>query len=277
MDSLVVIGGGIAGSTCAKVLSLDNPTRSVILISASPVVKMVANLRTIGRSIDIFDVIEQNSSELENSNLKVLTNKVVQLDSKRRQVKLNDGSVIKYEKLCICSGGTPKVIPTEDIETSNYIKCIRDTETAKSFQAILSTSKRILIVGNGGIATELVYEIGDCEIVWVIKDDNFGATFFDSVVSKFFSDFLEEKASPDGSYISKRHHFTVNQASSNERTNEFGVAMGPDWHSGFSLKGRKSQKKVVLEKGCLIEKVYRSLSSIPEDKVNNIVKSSDDG
>src|SRR5699024_635193 len=119
--------------------------------------------------------------------------KVIHLDSKNCQVKLEDGSVIKYSKLCICTGAKPKVIPTDDIEANKYVKCIRDTETAKDLQSILSASKRILIVGNGGIATELVYEVSDCEIIWAIKDNNFGATFFDAAVSKFFSDFLEEK------------------------------------------------------------------------------------
>lgn len=274
MDPIVIIGGGIAGATCAKVFSLDNPAFDVILISASPVVKMVANLRTIGRSIDIFDVIEQNSSALENINLKVLHNNVILLDSKKRTVTLDNGSVIKYSKLAICTGAKPKMIPMQnDINVKRFIKCIRDTETAKDFQSILSTSKRIIIVGNGGIATELVYEVSGCEIVWAIKDNNFGATFFDSVVSKFFSDFLKEDPASKGAQITKRHHFTVNQAES-EQKNEFGVALGPDWHNGFSMIG-KSQKNVVIEKCCQISNIYRDVASIPTEKSSHIVKSTD--
>ena len=236
---------------------------------------IILNVRTIGRSIDIFDVIEQSSSALESSNLKVVHGKVIQFDSKNRLVKLDDNSLFRYNKLCICTGAKPKVIPIEDAEAKKYIKCIRDTETANDFQTILSTSKRIVIVGNGGIATELAYEVSDCEIVWAIKDDNFGATFFDAVVSKFFTDFLEEKLPKDDS-ISKRQHFTVNESNSN-RTNEFGVALGPDWHSGFSMKGQSKKKAVVIEKCCQIQFVYHSLASIPQEKLGQIIKSPEKG
>lgn len=265
MNPLVVIGGGIAGVTCAKVLALENSQLSVILVSASPVVKLVANLKTIGRSIDVFDVIEQNSNSLESSNLKVHVNQVIQLDSVKRYVKLDDGTTLNYSNLCICTGAKPKLIPFHNEHTSKYIKCIRDTETAKDFQSILSNSKRIVIVGNGGIATELVHEVNQCEIVWAIKDDNFGATFFDSAVSKFFTAFLTNSNTKE-SNISKRQNFNTDQA---YRTNEFGAALGPDWHSGYLLKGN-NQKKVTIEKNCHVSYVYHSSESMLPEKRNQI-------
>ena len=48
---------------------------------------------------------------------------------------------------------------------------IRDTETVFNFQEKLKNSRKVLIIGNGGIATELVYEIENCDIVWAIKDE----------------------------------------------------------------------------------------------------------
>jgi len=39
-----------------------------------------------------------------------------------------------------------------------------------SFQKKLANAKQILLVGNGGIATELCYEIDNCNIIWAIKD-----------------------------------------------------------------------------------------------------------
>lgn len=262
MNPIVVIGGGIAGVTCAKVLSLDNPNVQIILLSASSIVKVVANLRTIGRAIDVFDVIEQNSSSIQSDNFKVIIAKVVSLNSLQFQIELEDKSIIKYQKLCICSGAKPKIIRVDNEKCKSFIKCIRDTNTAKDFQFQLVNSKKILLVGNGGIATELVYEVNNCEIIWVIKDKNFGATFFDSGVSKFFADFLNKNPTNDQNIV-KRHLF---ETTNNEtKKSVYGVALGPDWHAGLEMKG-KSKKNVLIENNCEVFCVYNDLNSIPKHK-----------
>ena len=56
------------------------------------------------------------------------------------------------------------------IEVANpFILGIRDTESVRNFQEKLLGSKRIAVVGNGGIATEVVHELKGVDIVWAIK------------------------------------------------------------------------------------------------------------
>ena len=45
-------------------------------------------------------------------------------------------------------------------------------ETVVDFQRKLSNARQIVLVGNGGIATELCYEIDNCKIVWAVKDNH---------------------------------------------------------------------------------------------------------
>lgn len=45
---------------------------------------------------------------------------------------------------------------------------------------------RVAIVGNGGIATELVYELEEVEILWAIKDDSISKAFVDPGAGEFF-------------------------------------------------------------------------------------------
>lgn len=63
---------------------------------------------------------------------------------------------------------------------------IRDTETVKEFQNRLKHARRLIVVGNGGIATELVHEIENCEVLWAIKDDTITHTFIDAGAATFF-------------------------------------------------------------------------------------------
>ena len=61
------------------------------------------------------------------------------------------GNTYFYKKLCICTGGRPNIIAE--------LPCvigIRDTESVQQLTSRLSKARRVVIVGNGGIALELV-------------------------------------------------------------------------------------------------------------------------
>ena len=67
-------------------------------------------------------------------------------------VSTKEGQIFCYEKLCICNGGRPNVI-----ETGNpHVLGIRDTSTVEHFSNRLSDAERVVVLGNGGIALELV-------------------------------------------------------------------------------------------------------------------------
>lgn len=93
-----------------------------------------------------------------------------------------NGDIFSYNKLCICSGANPKLIT----QANEYVLGIRDTETVAQFQKRLKKARRVVVVGNGGIATELVYEIENCEILWAIKDETITHTFIDAGAATFF-------------------------------------------------------------------------------------------
>ncbi|KAH0617121.1 hypothetical protein JD844_028799 [Phrynosoma platyrhinos] len=107
----LVVGGGVAGVTCAERLAAEFPTEDILLVTASPVIKAVVNYRQVSRTLEEFDVEEQASSVLEKRypNIKVIESAVKQLKSEEHD-----------------------------------------------FQKRLAKAKRIIIVGNGGIALELV-------------------------------------------------------------------------------------------------------------------------
>lgn len=138
----------------------------------------------ISRRLEEFDVVENPSSELQEAhrNVTVLQAKVVSIDPLKREIVTSNGKTVPYTKLCICTGGSPKLIMKDD---PNVIG-IRDTESVSQFQTKLGGSRRVIIVGNGGIATELAYEIEDCEVVWAIKDRSISSTFVDAGTAQFF-------------------------------------------------------------------------------------------
>ncbi|XP_002739796.1 pyridine nucleotide-disulfide oxidoreductase domain-containing protein 1-like, partial [Saccoglossus kowalevskii] len=150
----VVLGGGIAGVTCAETLSILCPEERILLITSSNLIKAVTNLQKITKTLEVFDVKEKPHSVLENRfpNIKVIHGSIVNINPELKEVSLSDNSTIGYSSLCVCTGGTPKLINKEN----TYVLGIRDTESVKVFQEKLQNASRIAVVGNGGIATELV-------------------------------------------------------------------------------------------------------------------------
>lgn len=266
----LVVGGGIAGVTCVEQLASQFPCAELALITSGPHIKTVTNYKQVSRTLEEFGVEERPFTVLEQKypNLTFIQSAVKALRAKTHCVETVDGQVYEYEKLCICSGARPKLL-TED---NPYVLGIRDTDSAQEFQRRLSKARKIVVIGNGGIALELVHEVQGCEVIWAIKDKAIGNTFFDAGAAQFLIPSLEGDK-PQTSVPCKRPRYTVEgkpggtshtfTAEINHRQTstmtEHGSALGPDWHDGIVLQGaEKGQHRVIVEYQCEVEKIFTS-------------------
>uniref|UniRef100_A0A672T4C4 Pyridine nucleotide-disulfide oxidoreductase domain-containing protein 1 n=1 Tax=Sinocyclocheilus grahami TaxID=75366 RepID=A0A672T4C4_SINGR len=232
--TFVIVGGGIAGVTCAEQIASQFASDEVYLLTASPLVKAVTNFKQVSKTLEEFDIEEQPSSVLEEKypNLKVLQSAVKLLRAKEHLLQAENGQTFHYKKLCICSGARPKLL-TQD---NPHVLGIRDTDSAQEFQKRLSKAKRIVVIGNGGIALELVYEVEGCEVIWAIKDKAIGNTFFDAGAAQFLIPSLEADKK-ERSLPCKRAPSTLVSTLTHSEHWGLGSALGPDWHEGIELRG----------------------------------------
>ncbi|KAK5621657.1 Pyridine nucleotide-disulfide oxidoreductase domain-containing protein 1 [Crenichthys baileyi] len=267
----VIVGGGIAGVTCVEQLSSQFPSEDVALFTAGPLIKAVTNYKQVSRTMEEFDVEEKPSSVLEEKfpNLTVIHSAVKSLHTHSHCVETADGRVFGYKKLCICSGARPKLLTQENPNVLG----IRDTDSVQVFQKHLSKARRIVIVGNGGIALELVYEVKGCEVIWAVKDKAIGNTFFDAGAAQFLIPSLEankaevagpckrlrytmEEPAPDAAQTFTADKYSRGQ---NPGTVEPGSALGPDWHRGIELQGAEQvSHRVSVEYQCEVEQIFTS-------------------
>nr|XP_004664474.2 pyridine nucleotide-disulfide oxidoreductase domain-containing protein 1 isoform X1 [Jaculus jaculus] len=254
----VVVGGGIAGVTCAEQLAMNFPSEDILLVTASPVIKAVTNFKQVSKVLEEFDVEEQPCTVLANRfpNLQVINSAVKQLRSEDHCIFTEDGGRYIYKKLCLCAGAKPKLI----CAGNPYVLGIRDTDSAQEFQKRLTKAQRILIIGNGGIALELVYEIEGCEVIWAIKDKAIGNTFFDAGAAEFLtSRLVSEKSEPRIEHKRTRYmtEGTKKEARTGAKADNVGSALGPDWHEGLTLKGTKEfSHSIHIETMCEVKKIY---------------------
>ena len=101
-----------------------------------------------------------------------------------KEIKLENGENVNFSRLLLCTGARPKRPP--DIE-SKFVYTLRDTISAKILSEKVRRSKKIVLVGNGGIALELVHALKNVEIIWCSRH-NFGRKFLDEEAMQFLLD-----------------------------------------------------------------------------------------
>lgn len=93
------------------------------------------------------------------------------------------------------------------------------------------------------------YEVGGCEAIWAVKDKAIGNTFFDAGAAQFLIPSLDTDK-PERAATCKRARYTIegpaatqglavggNRQGQSRGLEEPGIALGPYWHEGISLRG----------------------------------------
>ncbi|RWS31999.1 Pyridine nucleotide-disulfide oxidoreductase domain-containing protein 1-like protein [Leptotrombidium deliense] len=262
-DATVVIGAGIAGVSCVLTLCEQCPELNVVLITNSSTVKLASKVQKVGHNLESFEIEEKAINYFDSfQNVKVILDFVSSIDSVNHYIYLKKCDPIKYTKLCICTGGQPKLIQFNN----ENILGIRDTESIEHFANRLKVAERVAIVGNGGIALELIHHIQNCELIWIVRDKSAGTTFFDAHAAHFL---LSSKCeNTEYNLVRRLKYVAVNDDNSKQG---FGSALGPDWKEtlqakNLEMKGNCSAtKNVMFEFESEVTSIY-STAEIPEEK-----------
>ncbi|KAK9860342.1 hypothetical protein WJX84_006237 [Apatococcus fuscideae] len=178
---LVVVGGGIAGVCCAEELCKLCADDPVLLVSASSTIKGVDNIVKHTKTVEEFEIVERDLNTLPYSNLQVLQAAAVGIDVEKHNLILEDGTKIAYDSLCIAAGAVPKA----PLVSTAHVLMLRDSGSIQELSHRLRSAKRVMIVGNGGIALELAQSLQGYEIIWVMRHSHIGDAFFDRDAAEY--------------------------------------------------------------------------------------------
>lgn len=187
----------------------------------------------ITQTLTQFDIQETNAQYLTSNyqNVTVIHDKLIEINTNETTIKLqNQESLIKYKYICLCMGAKPKLI--EQAENNPNVLGIRDTDSVVNFVEKLGKANKVAIVGNGGIASELVHKMSKVNLDWIIKDNHITSTFVDPGASEFFQSKLKSKTDKiEEASTSKRMRYNETQSK------KYGAALGPDWYKDLNITG----------------------------------------
>ncbi|XP_071450499.1 pyridine nucleotide-disulfide oxidoreductase domain-containing protein 1 [Hetaerina americana] len=281
---IVIIGGGISGVSCLQQLALSAPEMDVILISASPVVTATTNVKVLTKTLTQFDIEEHKIGWLEtvHPKVKVAQGRVVSFDPISSCVNLSSGNSIFYSRLCICTGATPKGLPgVPGAAANSNVIGVRDAATAAELRRRVASSRRVLVTGNGGIASEVAYGLCGVQVFWAIRDQHINAAFVDPGAATYLERCLKERKEANdqneglpsenpecnsqntghGTETSSQSTWKIIRSNVTKETAEmeseiFGSALGPNWQKDFPLQGsREGHGSLHIEYSCEIARL----------------------
>ena len=159
-EKFVIVGGGVAGGSCAETLRQSGFTGEIVMINADDSVPYDRSFLTKSPvSVQLDKIKIRSESYLENIGITVRNNSLVtEVNPDKKEVTLKSGEKISYDKLLVATGGSPKKLKIPGSELPQ-VCTIRDFQDIEKIKNSLKTSKNVVCIGGGFISTEAASNI----------------------------------------------------------------------------------------------------------------------
>lgn len=160
-ERFVIIGGGIAALSAAQALRKRNRTAAIIMLAeegARPYYRpALSDLLSRELPENRLYVFDQNWYEENQIDLKT-DSKVVRIDTAQKEVELESGQKIEYDKLIIATGARSNVPPIKGVDLPG-VYSLRSLDDALKLKEAMKTAARAVVIGGGVLGLEAVEEM----------------------------------------------------------------------------------------------------------------------
>ena len=153
---ILIIGGGVAGTTVAETFRAGNTDTTVTIVSDEkhPLYSRVLLPHAVLGKVADEKVYLKSESFYDTQDIQYLTGVTVEsVHTKEKTVTLSDGEIVRYEKLVIATGGRPRAwsVPGADKEGILHLQTYEDIYAIRNR---LNQGGDMVIVGTGFIGME---------------------------------------------------------------------------------------------------------------------------
>lgn len=157
--NVIIVGGGPAGMITALTVKNVYPEKSVLIIKeiGDSVIPCA-----IPYMINTMPDPKQNAvsdQPLEQAGIKIMVGKVISFDKNARNVTLESGEVISYERLVLATGTNAVLPPIRGVEKEGVFTIKKSMSSMIALREKAREAKNIVIVGGGFIGAEFADEL----------------------------------------------------------------------------------------------------------------------
>lgn len=166
MNEYVIIGNGVAAIGCIEGIRSADPEGAITVVSEEkhavycrPLISYYLEKKT-----DLERMRYRDADFYDRMGCKVLYGKkAVSVDKEKKEVALDDGTILPYTSLCVATGSSPFLPSFEGLDTVPEKYSFLTLDDALALEAAISETSRVLIIGAGLIGLKCAE--GICERV----------------------------------------------------------------------------------------------------------------
>ncbi|KKS38339.1 MAG: hypothetical protein A3G49_06045 [Candidatus Sungbacteria bacterium RIFCSPLOWO2_12_FULL_41_11] len=194
----LIIGGGIAGTTAAETIRQNDPVGTIAIVSDEPYRLysriMLSKPNFFLEKIPFENVwLKKDSWYTENNIMLLAPKKAISLDTVKKEVKLDDGQVIRYEKLLLAVGGCARQWGIKGSEKKG-IFYIRTLDDAKAIISAVKSSENAVAIGGGFISFEMcdMLKLAGINVSLILRESYFWEPLLDEQSGRMIERALEK-------------------------------------------------------------------------------------
>ena len=151
----VILGNGPAGVTAAETLRKNAPDDEILLIGdehTPPYSRMTIPHLLAGEIGEAGTWLRRDGNHFNRLRIRQLSGRAEHVSPRSRTVKLDDGSVIGFDRLLIATGAAPRIPPIPGIDFPGVQACWTINDARRIMQ-LARPGARVLLIGAGFIGT----------------------------------------------------------------------------------------------------------------------------
>ena len=172
----VIIGNSAAAVGCVEGIRKQDPDGTITIVSDEPYFtysRPLISYLLLGRTDEQHMKYRPEDFYEKNQVKTLLGKRAVSIDPKHKQVVLDDGAVLHYDRLLVATGSRPFVPPAKGMEQIEHKTTFMSLDDAHALEKALHSDSRVLIVGAGLIglkcAEGVAHRVGRLTVVDLAK------------------------------------------------------------------------------------------------------------